>query len=748
MDATMSLRLLADDYELQEADRIYRPHPEGFPDVRQNCLLIGYPGVGKTLLLKTLCYRLRSDQTLLPLYLRIEPWIASIEGEMAGESSQSRSPRELELSICAQFSLALCVLERIYRYGGADLAAPGVIALGGNEEAILDFDGWIREQCRSLRLVVQHGQRLPKELIGAPQLFALVQTLGQATRESGRRLVLLIDQVDRTSAFHFGALASLLRRSDFSTIIATRPCPCAPRPTPLLEATGGGHDFSVHWLGADVRTEPWRALLKDIVSSANLAEPVTTWVQNHLANLSSLLGPSNRALLAFCLEMQRQVEGPRPERASWAAALRKVLTEQESSAATLLGAVCGQPRSVLDKLRRHAVDARRSAGRGPGPVCLHLRGGDLFGQFEPFLRVAAREGLFLPVPRDHHALDVLTSDYELSPLLAATKEYPTLEGFDDEMVDTDLDANVFSGWIRYNPRVITPKVAAVWLSVKEGRVGTEFRRTLEDQLLGRANLRTAKDSKGPAFASAIRDVIRKESHVSVIDLTGFSIEVYVEFGITIGAKHSAILTIEEANDISRCPEWLTKLQIYPHGTDDEMAVLVAKVLDGLDQGVSRVARWIDDPRNEKIDFQVEPDVVAIIGYGDNFAQFVAAARRTAYGRSVKVHELPVLDADKKPGLLYEGIVLARQASHLTLIFGGSQSHDALLSVIGGVFAAEDQGTRSGKKFRRRLVLINETGRKEAIPKMLSGRPDAEVAKGTAEGVPIMAELASGFGVRP
>jgi len=140
-------------------------------------------------------------------------------------------------------------------------------------------------------------------------------------------------------------------------------------------------------------------------------------------------------------------------------------------------------------------------------------------------------------------------------------------------------------------------------------------------------------------------------------------------------------------------------------------------------------------------------VIAVMGYQPEFTQFVAAAKRTSERRPVNVHELPIDDADRRPRLLYEGIVLARRASHLVLLFGGSQGYDALLSGIGGVFAAEDWGKGSGRKFRRRLLLVYETGRREAVPRMLSGRPDAQVASGAGEGIEALAELASGFGVR-
>jgi len=672
---------------------------------------------------------LRSRRDLLPLYLQIEPWVASIEAEAVATiraKPQERTPRDLELLKAVNVSLGLCILERVHRYGGPELAAPGIAAFP--DTAATDFDSWIRRQQTAIRAVVESGRHFGPEFEGFPPLFGFTQDIASnAMRREGRRIVLLIDQVDRSSAFHFEALASLLRRGSFTTIIATRPCPCAPYQTPLLEGTGQGVDFAVHWLGTNPRSDEWRELLREIVIDAPVKESTKEWVVGHLHSLSSLLGTSNRALLTFCLELDRLET---PPALSWHLALSKVINDQEGSAVTVLGAYCKEPTFLLERLRQAGLDVRREAQKGPGPVVIHFRGDELFSGHEHFLRVATREGLFLPVPREGQSLDAVATRYELNPVLAAPKSPAALEYFDDDTVEATVDLSSFKNWLNWDPPSRGRKRRTIWISCAAGALGREFVQRLEDGLLGRARILTDRDMPPPSpqFATEIRKLIGKDASLALIELTGNSREVYAELGFAIGAYRVTFFACREDEDKESLPAWLRQRHIYTHASSEEMSLLVSGLLDSLDRPPSRTENWTDDPANDSIFRKAEPNRIAVIGAGPALATLARQSKDILRPRGFEVDVLDMADVAREQTLFYKGIVVARRATHMLACLGGSMVTDLVTICLAGVFAYNDTGTEAQKKFRRRLAVFNGTGRpdREQVPGMLTGRVDTSI----------------------
>jgi hypothetical protein len=226
--------LQAEQYRsLEDVSERYQPHPEGMPSVRQNCLLVGYPGVGKTMVLRKLCHQLMDKQDdILPLYIKIEPWIAKISGEAAYSSNGRRSPRDVELLISARILLSMAFIDRaFYITHSFDLIQSAVSQFPAKLSAAPSADNyelWKMEHFAVLKGVLEAGKELPRAYAEFPTLFEIVNAIATSSLANGKTLVLLVDQIDKASAIHFECVSSLLRRGDYVAIIATRPCPCAP----------------------------------------------------------------------------------------------------------------------------------------------------------------------------------------------------------------------------------------------------------------------------------------------------------------------------------------------------------------------------------------------------------------------------------------------------------------------------------------------------------------------------------------
>ena len=268
------LYLEAEQYSLDEAAARYRPHPDALPRLSSNTLLIGYPGAGKSQSLMRRCWELKHDSGTLPLYLPIEPWIATAASEMAFPLHSKMTPREASVREIANVLLALGIIATLQELDDdvAYAAAAECFATPPRRRSVLSR--WMSNRCKragAFLIMVSPCQTTTRR----SGISSHSSTRSGASLTPGRKLILLLDQVERTSPLFFDAVSSLLRRGEFLAVVATRPCPTAPEQA----VTPSGHEFLVHWLGSSSRTEAWREFALDIIrtqgSDARVIEIIT-----------------------------------------------------------------------------------------------------------------------------------------------------------------------------------------------------------------------------------------------------------------------------------------------------------------------------------------------------------------------------------------------------------------------------------------------------------------------------------------
>ncbi|HXQ37431.1 MAG TPA: ATP-binding protein [Anaerolineales bacterium] len=154
------LWLEAEHYHISEIADIYRPHPEGLPSIVRNCLVIGYPGVGKTMILKKLCFDLNQNGNLLPIYIQIEPWVALVAGETTYPTETRQTPREKQLLTCTSILLALGIIDRLQKHADYSIVRSATSMFPSDAPPEHDFDAWMNRELAKVRNVLEYGNSL------------------------------------------------------------------------------------------------------------------------------------------------------------------------------------------------------------------------------------------------------------------------------------------------------------------------------------------------------------------------------------------------------------------------------------------------------------------------------------------------------------------------------------------------------------------------------------------------------------
>jgi hypothetical protein len=719
-DAADNLYLQAEQYTLGEASRRYRPHPDGLPPLAGNILLLGYPGAGKTLTMLKMCHDLRSRSDVLPLYLPIEPWLATAASETSFPLHRRSTPREADVVTTSRALLALGLVDLINSYGSEELLDAAVRQFPGTA-GMSDLATWQQEQLDLCRSVLDYGRRLPASHAEFPSLYGFVDQVGRTARRSGTKLVLLFDQVERTSSLYFDAVSGVLRRGEYLAIVASRPCPTAP----ARSLTPPGGDYRIHWLGTSSRSSKWRDFVMTLVSPDDFGPQVIELVNTHLTSLTSLLGPSARNVLAFALYVQGQLERGAPIERAWGSAITTLLDAEESSAAGAIGAWCGSPLSIFRDLRNRALDSQPSGIPGPSPAIAHLVGSELIppDEVQNFIRLCTREGVLIPTQHQRHGLDELLEEYEINPLIISPRDPEALRDFSSTPTTFDLELDDVERWAKssYGHRKASP-AQRIFVSYWMTQGDESLPDLLEPRLLNRAELLTGAIQGSPQYSPEIRRKVKTEADLVIVDLSALRREVLVEYGWAIGSKKRIFLAARNEDARAACPEWLRERQIhlFESARIDEF---VKQLVDTLDTPADTVATWDIDPTGHSLNRRPDQNTTAVIGAGPNLAGvldlFSAVNKEFGLGN---IHSIDLSTGARVGGELFEVIRLCRQASRLVLVFSGQESVDFLLCAAGGIFTTYD--SYSNKKIRKHLLNINLSGAatSKIVPSLLSTKP--------------------------
>jgi hypothetical protein len=722
--------LNGEQYSLSDAHERFQPHPEGVPRIMRNCLILGRLGVGKSILLKELCYMHRDSSELFPLYIPMGNWFNKVEAEMAYPTHTPNSPYERDVVACTKILLSLALIETTYEHGEYKYVEDAVNLFPSHPGTEADFPKWKNEQLNMVRSVLENQAHLTLPGSSFPTVYSVADAIGRAVNKSGKKVLFLIDGVDKRKLELFRVVGSLLQRGEYLAVIATRPCPCAPDPSVLPQGVILGNDYDIHWLGKNPRTQKWRDLIEKVLENSPFDQQVIEIAIDNLQPLTSLSGASVRTAIRICRGIDTNLHGGMSAEEAWNESIRSLVNEEKRAAGEVMAALCREePDKIIRTIVEKAIDTRQEKKQKLGPAVLNIRTTEqlfLDEKIQEFLRVCVRDGVFIPLSP---ALEPVPDRYEINPLLTIPDESVVFSAFGDETCVFDIESEKFKYWVKEKPGGGRPTKKKVfvpyWMSDPKER-GILAQR-LRERAFGRFEVLTGEDIPPGQWSPRIRNLI-KESHVIVCDLTVPRRDVYVEWGWAIGLNKQVLLGCKTEKDRERAPQWWTAEQkICPFGSDSNLEKFMFQLIHMLDMSPDRVATWHDSPLYEPMDYKPHPTCIGLIGHGNVFSEVQNICQSVAdeYGFDLEfLFSEARKDKVRRGGLLYEMIPLARRAGTLVLVFDGTHA-DFLPCVAGGIFTSRDDLSIGKKRRKKKLFLINPLGSDEILPGLLTSKPKVE-----------------------
>ncbi len=730
----MEFYLNAELYHLSDAHERFELHPEGVPRIARNCLLLGQQGVGKSIVLKELCYRHRESDNILPLYIPIESWINQIRAEMAYPRHTPVSPHEQDVIACTEILLSLALIETTHEHSGYEYVEKAISLFPSHLSSKVYFDKWKNDQLSIVRSVLEDGRRLSPTSSSFPTVYNVANTIGKAVSATSKTVLFLVDGVDKISLVQFEGVRSLLNRGEYLAVIATRPCPCAPDPSVLPSKVILGNDYDIHWLGKNPRSQKWRDFARDVLRGSPLDEKAIEIAIANLKSLTSLAGASVRTILRICSEIEFNIQERKSDEEAWNESIMSLINEEKRIAGEVMGAWClEEPDRIIKFMVEKATVMRQEEGKqGPGPAILCIsKSQKLFldEKILKFLRVCVREGIFIPL---NPALEPLPDDYEINPLLTIPDEHAVFSALSDETCKFYIECKKFKYWVKEKPSGGPPGKKKVfvpyWMSAPE-KQGVLAQR-LRERAFRRFEILTGEDTYPGQWSPEIKKLL-KQSHVVTCDLTVPRRDVYVELGLAIGLCKQVLLGCETREEEKRNPGWVLEQKIYPFGSDSDFDSFLCQLLRMLDIFPDRVATWLDSPSyEESINYKPSPTYLVLIGHGNAFCNVQEICKTVAQEHKLFFEQVLSESGQedvRHGGILYDIIPLARRAGTLVLLFDGTES-DFLTCVAGGIFASRDFIRVGKKSCKRKLFLINFLGpnSKGITPGLLESKPKVNI----------------------
>lgn len=401
----------AENYRFSEITQFVSVHPEARMDVTQHMLLIGSAGAGKSMAMRQLCSTLRDSDRLLPLYVHSERWIARPFAEAVCAPGMATSAATMHARQAATALLALGILHRVHNVLGAEAAFRATRVFPAERpQTPTELDDWIAHHVRAVSGAVRAGKQLPDNFRSLPDFREVLEGVAdEVFSATQRRLLLLMDQLDRVSPLYFELLAPAFgRTTTYTLVVATRPSPCGPEATELPLPVG---NCERAWIGTTWENAKWKRFLLD--AAAHLFPPeVCSVLEARIDFLALLVGPSIRHFLKIAQELQRNLATGAIPRVALHEACSWLKSRFESDLEGALAGYEDAPRFLRSIQAAHGRSSDNPA-QWPRRFAITPSDGQVFLGDEAVsrLRIAVREGLLVPAEPSRYGLDQVGLDF-------------------------------------------------------------------------------------------------------------------------------------------------------------------------------------------------------------------------------------------------------------------------------------------------------------------------------------------------
>ncbi|MDG7030082.1 MAG: hypothetical protein JRN38_07580, partial [Nitrososphaerota archaeon] len=413
--------------------------------------------------------------------------------------------------------------------------------------------------------------------------------------------------------------------------------------------------------------------------------------------------------------------------------LRKVIVQEKEHAEDTFASMGADPRQVLKEWRvivAKGIDEKGGRSRLVGFRPYSKTSLSLRNSSDRFLRESIRSGvLFSPDP---WMPDELSSEFIISSFLSTDDAIAFRDGlrnFDGEVSYSPVHFKQIDRWARPRAggrRKQEMKLRSIFLSHWQSKPSEPERllAALKSEGVTRfANIVVGKPHGSPQFSEDIFDRV-KESDMVVADVSTPRRDIFVEVGWAIARFIPVLFVTEKNSGHSNVPDWLSERQIQRWTSPEGMASIVKYIgttldaLPGTGSSAMRIQTWRLAAHNlDNMDRIPDPKKVAVF-HPLSMKQQLGRLKTTASELNMDFD--PIETDARKPSLLYECIITAREAGTAVVVFDGTDG-DFLGCVAAGLISARRQAKSAGTTYNRDLYLISLTERNGILPSLVSRR---------------------------
>jgi hypothetical protein len=706
-------------YTAADAERLFVLPSTALPRSHGHSVVFGPRGAGKTHLLKTLLARWSREPQFLPLYIELgeEQWIASIAGEVELDSTAPLSPRDRAMVECMWLALCHSIASRCFDRLPADALLPVLSRVTPGIDSLGSWSDRIHSRIQEL---LKRGRGA---VAGRDDTSAIAHRLGiELSRVSGQRLLILMDQIDRMAGPLLEPILSLLQKaSGYSFVLASRPCPAAPAPTPVPQGVGGGDNYKVFAVGREGDLRKQAEIIEELYDrlgqagrgASAWAERTSRELRPRIGLIAALTWPTLRDAVSLFIDYESRRASGNTEGEAFAAAIKHVQRECQANAEDHISAWCENPRGLIESWRKRvATETRNEAVRAQVKLIRTRIDVGVPAPAERFLRVALKSGVLTSPDSAAYLGDRIPDIYEIPPLLTVPEGVVPSPRSLDRTVIWEVLPDEIAIWAKRGAGRQNHGPRTAFVSVhtgspeRRGAVGdSRLFRALEDGIGGDVLLRS-QDDLGPSIvATELRDMIRTSGLV-VCDLTVPRREIFLEYGWAIGF-FKQVVQVTESRASTHIAPWARVLNTFHYGNDSDRRTLCRSVVGALNSPSEPTRTWRASPDGSAIDVFAHSENVTFAGTSTDITK--ARHEYDSHLKNLKFRPTYMTLDPLNSQMLFELIPAVRAAGTLVLMLNDDEEIDFLTCVAGGIFTSRPFIRVAGTaKLARQPVLLDES----------------------------------------
>lgn len=678
-------------------NQVFQTPPDAASPFLRSALVIGARGAGKT----TLFRYLKESHSGIGIHLSLAAELGCIQKETGFGSLAKDCPTHLQSLLPGKTIslLAVAIAERVTRKGVMAKSEPLLACLPSQLAIPVSQELTLADLVALKARIVDTEVRAFGGLANGRPLTDFLGALGKDCDRTRGPLLVLLDRADMVNAQCLLPIFELLdQSSDYTALVAMRPGHTNDAIEDIARQVVPGDHYDVVHLGHQPRSAAWHKFVEESARAQAGVLGFREQFDNVPSDVKSWITAVARDSVRTALELHARYLNAKPGTGE-----RELVEAIDDAREGLLIATVPCLHKFNSDFRGFTNEVRaeviKEAGHCACPVYVTFKQkpkDDLFSDssawLNRFIQEALRCGAFSMPVGQRWIPGLRPNVIEVSPLLIWHKDNPKWE-INSEATEVTKDETELRGSYGASKKPATIFVAFRMRSVES----KQFRSAIEEETRSRGDLSTlvivdGSVPAGTAWAPEIRRRISKAKAV-IGDITQLSSEVLFEMGFAYGLKKITIGAVAETNDRYKLPAWLSITQLGTYGSPADVTALV-----------SSIAVHLRDPDLAKLPEpkQPVPELVVMLRQRKWNEQAYSQARYL-----VQKTGLTLVQFNLDDGTPDETVIQRAASASLLIISLDGTEPDALMHYICGAVLAKPESQVAGKKFHRRVVIVED-----------------------------------------